>query len=44
VSVAAELLGFGPDARVLILNLDDFGMYEAINRAVVRAIEDGIGS
>lgn len=44
MAVAAELPGFGPDARVLILNLDDFGMYEAINDAVVRAIEEGIGS
>jgi predicted glycoside hydrolase/deacetylase ChbG (UPF0249 family) len=44
MGATVEQLGFGPDARVLILNLDDFGMYEPINRAVVRAIEDGIGS
>ena len=44
MGVTVELLGFGPDARVLILNIDDFDMYEAINGAVIRAIEDGIGS
>ncbi|WP_279581359.1 polysaccharide deacetylase family protein [Fodinicola feengrottensis] len=39
-----ELLGFPADARLLILNLDDFGMYPAINAAVVRSIEDGIAT
>jgi predicted glycoside hydrolase/deacetylase ChbG (UPF0249 family) len=44
VGVTVEQLGFGPEARVLIINLDDFGMYEAVNQAVVGAIEHGIGS
>jgi predicted glycoside hydrolase/deacetylase ChbG (UPF0249 family) len=39
-----ELLGFPSDARVLIVNNDDFGMYHAINTAVVRSIEEGIAS
>ncbi|HEY3957771.1 MAG TPA: ChbG/HpnK family deacetylase [Streptosporangiaceae bacterium] len=39
-----ELLGFPPDARVLIINLDDFGMYHAVNAAVIRSIEEGIAS
>ena len=39
-----ELLGFPPDARVLIVNADDFGMYRAINAAVLRSIEEGIAS
>jgi chitin disaccharide deacetylase len=39
-----ELLGLPRDARVLIINLDDFGMYEGINVAVIRSIEEGIGS
>jgi predicted glycoside hydrolase/deacetylase ChbG (UPF0249 family) len=39
-----ELLGFASDARVLIVNNDDFGMYHAINTAVVRSIEEGIAS
>ncbi len=38
----SELLGFPADARVLIVNCDDFGMYEGINAAVVDAIERGI--
>jgi predicted glycoside hydrolase/deacetylase ChbG (UPF0249 family) len=39
---SVELLGFSPGARVLIVNNDDFGMHDAINAAVVEAIEDGI--
>jgi predicted glycoside hydrolase/deacetylase ChbG (UPF0249 family) len=39
---SSELLGFPPDARVLIINCDDFGMYHAVNVAVVRSIEEGI--
>lgn len=39
-----ELLGFSPDARLLILNDDDFGMYHAVNTAVVRSISEGIAS
>jgi chitin disaccharide deacetylase len=41
---SSELLGFPPDARVLIVNNDDFGMYHAINAAVVQSIEEGIAS
>lgn len=40
--LSSELLGFPPDARVLIVNGDDLGMYRAVNVAVVRSIEDGI--
>lgn len=39
---SSELLGFPPDARVLIVNCDDFGMYHAVNVAVIRSIEEGI--
>jgi predicted glycoside hydrolase/deacetylase ChbG (UPF0249 family) len=42
--LSSELLGFGPDERVLIVNCDDFGMHEAINSAVVESIENGIAS
>src|SRR6516162_5478624 len=38
------LLGFPPDARVLIINADDFGMYDAVNVAVIRSVEEGIAS
>jgi predicted glycoside hydrolase/deacetylase ChbG (UPF0249 family) len=41
---SSELLGFPPDARVLLVNSDDFGMYHAINAAVLRSIEEGIAS
>jgi predicted glycoside hydrolase/deacetylase ChbG (UPF0249 family) len=41
---SSELLGFPPDARVLVVNCDDFGMYQAINTAVVDSIEQGIAS
>jgi predicted glycoside hydrolase/deacetylase ChbG (UPF0249 family) len=42
--LSSELLGFAPDARVLIVNCDDFGMHEAVNAAVVDSIENGIAS
>ncbi|MFI9102927.1 polysaccharide deacetylase family protein [Streptomyces fildesensis] len=41
---SSELLGFPPNARLLIVNCDDFGMYPAINTAVVESIEQGIAS
>jgi len=41
---SAGLLGFPPDARLLIVNSDDFGMYHAINAAVLRSITEGIAS
>jgi hypothetical protein len=41
---SSELLGFTPDARVLIINADDFGMYHAVNPAVIRSVEEGIAS
>ena len=41
---SSELLGFPRDARVLIINADDFGMYHAVNAAVIRSIEEGIAS
>lgn len=42
VVLSSELLGFSADARILIVNCDDFGMYPAINTAVIDAIEQGI--
>jgi chitin disaccharide deacetylase len=37
-----KLLGYPDDARLLLVNADDFGMYLAINEAVVRAFQEGI--
>lgn len=36
------MLGFPPDARVLLVNADDLGMHPAVNRGVLDAIENGI--
>jgi chitin disaccharide deacetylase len=41
---AGELLGYPADARVLIVNCDDFGLSEGVNAAVIEAIEDGIAA
>jgi hypothetical protein len=37
-----QRLGYPADARLLIVNADDFGMCHAVNQAVVAALEAGI--
>lgn len=37
-----ELLGYPADARLLILNADDFGMCHAINAATMRTLREGV--
>jgi hypothetical protein len=37
-----RLLGYPVDARLLIINADDFGMCHAINEAIFRALEKGV--
>jgi predicted glycoside hydrolase/deacetylase ChbG (UPF0249 family) len=37
-----RLLGYPEDARLLILNADDFGMCHAINMAIIEALYQGI--
>lgn len=39
-----ELLGYPADARLLILNTDDFGMSHSINEAVIETIRHGAAS
>jgi predicted glycoside hydrolase/deacetylase ChbG (UPF0249 family) len=39
---ANELLGYPPDARLLIINADDFGVYHAVNAAILRALTTGV--
>jgi predicted glycoside hydrolase/deacetylase ChbG (UPF0249 family) len=39
-----RLLGHPADARLLIINADDFGMCHAINEATVRTLKEGIVS
>ncbi len=41
---ANVLLGYPPEARLLIVNADDFGMCQAENEATVRAIREGLAS
>lgn len=37
-----RLLGYPADARLLIVNADDFGMCHAVNEAVIRAFQEGV--
>ena len=39
---ANRLLGYPPDARLLILNADDFGMCQAINQAISETLRAGV--
>lgn len=36
------LLGYPPDARLLIINADDFGMCHAVNTAIIDALHHGV--
>ena len=37
-----RLLGYPPDARLLIINADDFGMCNSINEAIIQALKAGV--
>ncbi len=37
-----RLLGYPVDARLLIINADDFGMCHAINKSIIRTLQEGI--
>jgi chitin disaccharide deacetylase len=39
---ANQLLGYPQDARLLIVNADDFGMSHAVNAAILRALTEGV--
>jgi chitin disaccharide deacetylase len=39
---ANSLLGYPEDARLLLVNADDFGMCHAVNEAIIRSLEEGI--
>jgi len=39
---ANRILGYPTDARLLIVNADDFGMCHAINEAIIRCLQSGI--
>ncbi|WP_459649496.1 polysaccharide deacetylase family protein [Kitasatospora sp. Ki12] len=41
---ANALLGHPPEARLLLLNCDDFGLDESVNRAVIDAVRHGIAA
>lgn len=36
------LLGYPVDARLLIINADDFGMCHATNEAIIRTLQEGL--
>jgi chitin disaccharide deacetylase len=40
--ITNQLLGYPDDARLLLINADDFGMYQAINEGIVRAFREGV--
>lgn len=42
MSQSTRLLGYADDARLLIINADDFGMCHAINAGIFLAIQEGI--
>jgi len=37
-----HLLGLPPDARLLIINADDFGVCHAVNEAIIRTLHEGL--
>jgi hypothetical protein len=37
-----RLLGYPADARLLIINADDFGMCNSVNEAIIRALNEGL--
>jgi predicted glycoside hydrolase/deacetylase ChbG (UPF0249 family) len=37
-----RLLGYPDDARLLIINADDFGMCHAVNSAIIQTLAEGI--
>jgi predicted glycoside hydrolase/deacetylase ChbG (UPF0249 family) len=39
---ANHILGYPSDARLLIINADDFGMCHAINEAIIRCLQAGL--
>jgi len=41
-NLTSRLLGFPPDARLLIINADDFGMCHSVNEAIVGALSEGV--
>jgi predicted glycoside hydrolase/deacetylase ChbG (UPF0249 family) len=41
-SATNRLLGYPDDARLLIINADDFGMCHAINAAIIHSLKEGL--
>jgi hypothetical protein len=44
MSDLAERLGYSPDARLAIVNCDDFGSSHAANTAILRSLETGVAT
>jgi predicted glycoside hydrolase/deacetylase ChbG (UPF0249 family) len=41
---ANELLGYPQDARLLIVNADDFGVYHAVNAGILETLTNGVAT
>jgi hypothetical protein len=41
-SATNQRLGYPADARLLIINADDFGMCHATNAAILRSLKEGV--
>ncbi|HEY2481032.1 MAG TPA: ChbG/HpnK family deacetylase [Caulobacteraceae bacterium] len=44
MTALVERLGYGPDARLLIVNCDDLGSSHSANTAIARAITEGVAT
>lgn len=44
IGLSSELLGYSPDARLLILNIDDFGFCYTANICAIHTLEHGTAS
>lgn len=44
MTTLAERLGYDADARLLILNCDDLGMYRGVNAGIIEAITEGVAT
>ena len=44
MKLTSEILGYGPDARLLIINIDDFGFCHTANMSAVHTMKHGLAS
>lgn len=44
IKLTSEILGYGPDARLLIINIDDFGFSHTANVSAIHTMRHGLAS